>query len=65
MNEVKRDSPGSWAGENFLRSLPMKMKIYTFIILMDKTKDLSLERTNRAKYVFKHLQHFASISHFI
>ena len=23
-----------------------------------------LERTNRAKYVFKNLQHFASISHF-
>ena len=25
---------------------------------------LSLESTNRAKYAFKNLQHFASISHF-
>ena len=25
---------------------------------------LSLERTNRSKYVFKNLQHFALISHF-
>ena len=29
-------SPGSGAGENFLRSLPTKMKKHTFITLIDK-----------------------------